>query len=522
MRRSSSVFSILRISEIKSLQSFTEARKWVEARTNTIIFLSSLLLGAICGCGKGFQAAHLSGPSEVWIDPRPTPPPQQIFGRALYQANCLSCHGTHDPTTTPPTLSERVNVSATQITTAITQGQSMKIRSELKLLTAEQIDAISAFLQYTPPAPSPTPSPSPTPTPSPGDNTPPMVTITTPLENEVVGINAIFQGTCEMPWAVHFEGTGVAATKQTNCINGFYAAEIMLSAGVGEKSVVVWQIDANQNRGQVSRKVRVESSVNGKALYVANCLGCHGTHDPTTTPPTLSERVNVSATQITTAIAQVGTMKSIASLKTLTAEQIAAISTYLEYTPPTPPQALATNTVPLGTRTHTASSFRSIFGPVEAPSAVDNLVATTINSLLQNQISALGRPCNRYDNDGISTTLTCPEGQLSTINSLAQMLPSTNVLRKGYTTRACNEILARDRAVVNALARASLTVAAPVNSSNVRALFDLFTPGIAPPASVLNSLVGVGADARDNGLTAVDQWRFVIYPLCVSPLLDLL
>lgn len=232
----------------------------------------------------------------------------------------------------------------------------------------------------------------------------------------------------------------------------------------------------------------------GVALYSMSCAACHGAVETST-------KRGRTAAQIKASLENVPVMKSIV----LSDAQVAAIEAALNYEPP----AVETfGSAPLvGTRALVGSLFETIFLPAAGPGGEDAIIVDRIRNLIGNRASAFGGPCSVYDGN-------CPEAAEQT--TVLTMTPVADALREGYMQRACDEVAMEDRAIVNALARASLTVTEPVTPGKAIQIYHLFRPGADLEANVASDLANVHSAAIAAGLSNLDAWRFVIVSVCQS------
>ncbi|HEX4925992.1 MAG TPA: hypothetical protein VFV50_18005, partial [Bdellovibrionales bacterium] len=183
--------------------------------------------------------------------------------------------------------------------------------------------------------------------------------------------------------------------------------------------------------------------------------------------------------------------------------------------------AVSDLSVPVGNREFVTSQFNDIF-TTEPLSADETRVRTIVSTLVTNQFVAFGGPCDRYDR-------ACPGFvpglfgfDTHGVRANASMIATPNVLRRGYIMRTCEEILAIDAAVTNALAAASLTASSNRDTSNIGLLADVFMPGRPPSAQASAALLSVAEAGAANGFSALDQWRFVMLSLCEASFFEML
>lgn len=165
--------------------------------------------------------------------------------------------------------------------------------------------------------------------------------------------------------------------------------------------------------------------------------------------------------------------------------------------------SLGQSTALIGTRTYVASYFRNIFISNAENLTADTTIRNLIKNLLLNHPGALGGTCQA--NDAAASDPICKMNVIETSNGL--MLPQSSALRRGYITRACEEILSMDQSINNALEKVALTNTSPLSAANIAKAYDLFLPGRPITAGIENALNGV---ATNSDLTSsVDRWRFV-------------
>lgn len=261
----------------------------------------------------------------------------------------------------------------------------------------------------------------------------------------------------------------------------------------------------------------------GKEAYGISCASCHQ-------PVDTSEKRNATVGSINKGIASVGSMGFLSSLEADKIEYISLalddavkqrIEDYLRdkggVDPPTPEPKVnqLTDLRPvIGNRNYLASLLEDIFvAPLDSRIQADTNILNRIRTLVFNQTAALGGPCSRYD-------AACP-GTIAT-NREAEVLPLPNALRKGYMIRACEEILAINRAVDNVMAKVELQMAAAGDRQNFSKIYDLFYPGRSAPVDVVDTLVAIHSDAKGKGLVNRDAWRFSFLAMCKSSQFEVL
>ncbi len=165
----------------------------------------------------------------------------------------------------------------------------------------------------------------------------------------------------------------------------------------------------------------------------------------------------------------------------------------------------------IGNAHYMSSTMKSIFVNPASTSAQSNTIKDRIAKRITNQILFIGGSCNRYEGN-------CADPG----HSVATFKAVTSPLRKAYLVRACEEITSQDEAVTTALTNAGLTIMSPANSSNVKTVYSLFYPGRSISDEVLDNLVNQHQAAISLAQTPTDAWRFVLYTLCASPLMEML
>lgn len=171
---------------------------------------------------------------------------------------------------------------------------------------------------------------------------------------------------------------------------------------------------------------------------------------------------------------------------------------------------------PIGTREFMASVMNDLFVNSANPTGEDTAIKSLIDDLILNQVAAYGGPCRVYEQN-------CPGGiNMNIINVAVSMQPPGIATRKGYTLRACQSILAKDRAVRNAMALVSIDSSVSPTFETLGKIQDVFTPGRPSTSSIINELLNLSILAKNSGMTSLDQWRMVMLPLCSSAALEVL
>jgi hypothetical protein len=254
----------------------------------------------------------------------------------------------------------------------------------------------------------------------------------------------------------------------------------------------------------------------GQALYQTNCATCHG-------PLASSSKRGKTTSEIETAI---GSQPSMANLNFLTAAEVDSISVALNTSVPALVSGEAASYKPVITNRYAlASVLQEFFVADNGGDANDTKIQGLITSLVLNHAEAFGGNCSRNDPGcipkpcGISGS-TCI-GQLNT-NQSAEITPSAGTVRKGYMIQVCEQILSVDKSVQNLLGKAAISSATAPSDASITALLQYALPGQPVDPATLDKLKAVAASGAQANLGSLDQWRFVILPICESNALDLL
>jgi len=228
--------------------------------------------------------------------PPPPPPPGPIDGAASYDANCGSCHGFG-------VASTKAGATVARIDAGIATVPSM---ASLSVLSAEEIQAIADFLVSIAPPPPPPPPPGP------------------------IDGAASYDANCG---SCH--GFGTATTKPGATVAridaGIATVPSMASLSVLSAEEIQAIADFLATVTPPPPPPPPPGPIDGAASYDANCGSCHGFG-------TNSGKAGATVARIENGIA---TVASMASLSTLPATEIQAISDFLmSLTPPTTPEGL--------------------------------------------------------------------------------------------------------------------------------------------------------------------------------------
>lgn len=86
------------------------------------------------------------------------------------------------------------------------------------------------------------------------DTTPPVLSITSPVEGSYIGSTTTLIGTCEAGLVVTISGSGVSSNSSVTCAsNGSFTVNLPVSAGEGTKTFTATETDAAGNTSQVSK-----------------------------------------------------------------------------------------------------------------------------------------------------------------------------------------------------------------------------------------------------------------------------
>lgn len=244
----------------------------------------------------------------------------------------------------------------------------------------------------------------------------------------------------------------------------------------------------------------------GSSLFSTNCAVCHNT----------TEKRDRLYSAYRSAI---GSSSDISQMKTLNLVSADVYKIYLYLTNSTSASissSLEQSQALLGTRTYVASIFSTIFISNAGNLGDDETIKNKIKVLILNQAGPMGGTCKK--NDITSTDSTCATKITETLRG--PMLPNANAIRRGYFTRACEEILSIDQSVTSALQKISLTSSSALSEDNFALVFELFNPGTPMSPTVQTNLTKV---ANSTSLTTnLDRWRFILYSLCRSASLEIL
>lgn len=275
------------------------------------------------------------------------------------------------------------------------------------------------------------------------------------------------------------------------------------AGNIGKKTIAVTVANSNpyavpENELAATYPANAANIAEGQSLFATNCATCHASTDK-------RDRLYSAYRNA------IGSNSTVNQMKTLdlVSADVYKIYLYLNNTVNAGASTSLEQSQPLiGTRTYVASMFRVIFVSNAGNLADDTTIRNKITSLLLNQAGPMGGACQK--NDITSTDSICATRIIET--SQGAMLPSANALRRGYITRACEEILSMDQGVSSALQKVSLTSNSELNAANLALVFDLFNPGTPMAATVQTNLMKIANSASLT--TNLDRWRYVLYGVC--------
>jgi hypothetical protein len=254
--------------------------------------------------------------------------------------------------------------------------------------------------------------------------------------------------------------------------------------------------DLEYSQGEI---IRIPSSI-GEGLYQTKCSSCHGALES-------SAKIGRTFAQIKSAI-QSGSIPAMngASLQALTDEEIQAIADALDKSiPQGSSNGLKYNQI-IGGRAYLASKFTEIFN-----SSSNSTITNKINTF-KNKPGFLGGKCPHLE------LCSGTRGDQQQPDADAGIHPLASVTRRGFITKACQEILSVNTAVINALSKAGLASSSPGNEANMQLLFSTMNPTTVYESAASTGLITLHNQAiSDHGFTNFRAWRMVIYTICISP-----
>jgi len=220
----------------------------------------------------------------------PPPPPGPIDGAASYDSNCGSCHGFGTATTKPGATVARIDAGIATVASM----------ASLSTLSVAEVQAIADFLAtITPPPPPPGP----------------------------IDGAASYDTNCG---SCH--GFGAATTKPGATVARIDAGIATVASMASLSTLSVAEVQAIADfLATITPPPPPPGPIDGAASYDTNCGACHGFGAATTKPGATVARIDTG----------IATVPSMASLSTLSAAEVQAISDFLmTLTAPTTPEGL--------------------------------------------------------------------------------------------------------------------------------------------------------------------------------------
>lgn len=193
------------------------------------------------------------------------------------------------------------------------------------------------------------------------------------------------------------------------------------------------------------------------------------------------------------------------------AEMLRALNNWKAFEKVTPVLVDAASTNGLlrhGGRKFVASRLRDIFG------ATSNTIVT---SLIENDAGNFGDPCDKYSRDfnGNQNFGDCRD----LAESQASLVGPATAARESLVVRVCTKITQDNAAVTNAvtLAIGATAITRAVAAGDIQAMYDLFYPGRLAASTTSAALKGIATEVEQKAYATIDQWRFILLTLCMSP-----
>ena len=246
------------------------------------------------------------------------------------------------------------------------------------------------------------------------------------------------------------------------------------------------------------------------SLYAAKCAACHNALESTDKPSRTFE-------DIKNAIQNIAIMRNRTELNSqnLSDTQIRIIVEELrKEVPPKEPirgsLGANENETPLANRHVLYSKMKALFtSNSNLVDENDRKIVEIIREFVYEIPSAYGGPCTKI-------SLNCPGNGVNSIK--VKETGISNSLRNGYRIRACEDILAQDRAVSNLLNHSGLNSTSSFTKNNLQSLFYTMTSHNLPDAVYLN-FQNIGTATNRNIL---DSWRYTAFVICSSSLFEIL
>jgi hypothetical protein len=256
----------------------------------------------------------------------------------------------------------------------------------------------------------------------------------------------------------------------------------------------------------------------GKTSYTMNCAVCHG-------DIANSSKLGRTAADINSAIDNQPQMKFLGALSDTEISQIAYALNLTQNNPiddkpsTTQYQALAIN------RQMLVSNLKEIFTVDTGQDTSDAAINTVINNLVDSHPEAFGGNCSRHDNNcvkvcGPREDPTCMGVYDVLVN--ASPTPYESVISQAYLTQTCEQILNVDKSIQTVISKSGVTQIVAPNFTDVSAVMRFINRDKPVDSTSVNALIDLGNQSRFNGYSILDQWRFVLLPLCLSTAGELL
>ncbi|QDK38358.1 hypothetical protein [Bdellovibrio sp. NC01] len=157
---------------------------------------------------------------------------------------------------------------------------------------------------------------------------------------------------------------------------------------------------------------------------------------------------------------------------------------------------------------YVASIFREVFTSTATP--VTNLDAL-IDKWVTFKGAQFGGSCDMYSS---FSTRDC-NGSIS--NTDLGYFTDDNTVRESFRVQMCENVLGVDAGVSAALEKVSLTMASPINPTNVALAHSLFYRGNPPEELTVNTLIDLNTTLTAANAPLKERWRAVLTQVCESP-----
>ncbi|MBO9666286.1 MAG: hypothetical protein J7501_05685 [Bdellovibrio sp.] len=157
---------------------------------------------------------------------------------------------------------------------------------------------------------------------------------------------------------------------------------------------------------------------------------------------------------------------------------------------------------------YVAGIFREVFTSTKYP--ISNLDAL-IDKWVLFKSAQFGGSCNFYS---VYSTKDCNG---STANANLPYFTEDNTVRESFRIQLCQNVLGVDAGVNGALEKVGLTIASPVNATNLTLAYGLFYRHGPPETLVLNSLLDLDSTLTAGKADLKERWRAALLQVCESP-----